>query len=104
MKTPNDKKRPNSGMSLAKFKRSREHLAHLSAPLLDHPLWLHAAKIGRLSTYDGPRYEVGRGTTFKAQRNAMKRVRRKVKIDVAGSVRAFQRRFTSMGVSRVASA
>lgn len=91
MKKSNDNERPNDGMSLGQFKRSRERLVHLSAPLIDHPLWLHAAHVGALRTYHGPRYAVAHGTTLNVKRNAMKRKRSELMINIAGSVRAYRR-------------
>lgn len=90
MKKPNDKKRPNSNMTLAHFKRSRERLVHLSAPLLDHPLWIHAAQQRALSSYTGPRWAVGPGSTLNVKRNAMKRQRRELMVNISGSERAYR--------------
>lgn len=96
MRKPNDKKRPNSNSgSMGQFKQSRLRLVHLSAPLLNHPLFIHAAKQRALASYTGPRYAVGHGTTLNVRRNAMKRKRRELMVSMAGSVRAYRREFST---------
>lgn len=77
MSHPNDFKRPNSRSgSVGQFMRSRWILVHLSAQLFDHPLYAAAARIGRLSTYTGPRWSVRNEQPYNMGRNAAKRARR----------------------------
>lgn len=102
MKKPNDKKRPNSNSgSMGKFLNSRRCMAHISAQLINHPLWLHAADHRALSSYTGPRWLVAKGTTLFINRNALKRQRRELMVYVAGSERA-HRRVMSMARARIA--
>lgn len=77
MQHPNDIKRPNSRSgSVGQFMRSRWNLVHLSAQLVDHPLYTHAARIGHLRSYTGPRWSVRTGQPYDLGRNHGKRVRR----------------------------
>ena len=95
MKTPNDKKRRNSNSgSVGQFQRGREKMIHLSAQIIDHPMFLHAAKVGTAKTYQGPRYAIGAVRTLFVKRNQMKRKRAALMSGISGSVRAYQRDYS----------
>ena len=80
MKTPNDIKRPNikSG-SVGQFKSWRERMVHVSAQIITHPLYAMHREAGTLMNYSGPRWMVGRTSTYNVGSNKVKRVRRIVK-------------------------
>lgn len=89
----------NTSESLGRFLRGRERMVHVSALIVDHPLFLHAVKQGAASTYQGPRFEVGSTNTARKGHNASKRHRRHALIAAAGSVRAGRRHLSQLKAS-----
>lgn len=93
-------KRPNTkGESLGQFLRGRERMLHVSAYIIDHPLFTAAVNAGSAMTYQGPRFMVGSTHTARHGNNERKRQRRAVSISIAGSVRAARRRVSQVRAS-----
>jgi hypothetical protein len=68
--------------------------------IVDHPMFLHAVKVGRMDSYHGPRYTVGPTRTLSLKRNLAKRQRHAVIVERHGSMRAYRReKFQSLSLT-----